>query len=255
MVESFHRLATGMADKQKLEKALSPHVSPDISHRLLDDPGSQRPGGTAVEGSVLFCDIVGFTRLSETLGLEETAELLNQYFGYFALAASSCQGVVDKFIGDCIMVVFGIDGADSQHSLHAVTCALLMQAAAARINCRRRHLGKEDVLFRIGINSGKMLAGNFGGIDRMEYTVVGDTVNLAARLCGEASPGGVIVNESTRAEPGVASAIVLGNSREISVRNRRCPALVHEVAGLTPRHARHIQSILNQLFPGDENCA
>lgn len=249
MVESFQRLASGLAEKQTLEKALSRHVSPDIARRILDNPGSAQLGGNSVEGSVLFCDIVGFTRLSESLRPEATVELLNQYFGYFALAASSCQGTVDKFIGDCIMVVFGIDGTDPQHGLHAVTSALLMQAVAERINRQRQQLGKEEVHFRIGINSGRMLAGNLGSLDRMEYTVVGDTVNLAARLCGEAPPGGVILNETTRAQPGVAAEAVVCNRHEVKVRNRNRPALVYQLAGLTPGHAELLQSILNKLFP------
>ena len=251
VVESFHRLASGMAEKRVLEKVLSRHVSPDIARRLLADPGSARLGGDAVEGSVLFCDIVGFTRLSEFLGPVDTAELLNQYFGYFALAAGSCQGTVDKFIGDCIMVVFGIDGSDPRHGLHAVTCALLMQAVAERINRSRQKLGKEEVRFRIGINSGPMLAGNLGCSDRMEYTVVGDTVNLAARLCGEAPPGGVVLNEATRAQPGVAGEILVSESREIRVRNRTQPALVHQVSGLSRRHAGQLQATLDRLFPGE----
>jgi len=252
MVESFHRLASGLAEKQTLEKALSRHVSPDIARRLLDDPGSARLGGNSVEGSVLFCDIVGFTRLSESLGPEATAELLNQYFGYFALAASGCQGTVDKFIGDCIMVVFGIEGTDDQHGLHAVTCALLMQAVAERINRQYQRLDKEGVLFRIGINSGRMLAGNLGSMDRMEYTVVGDTVNLAARLCGEAPPGGVVLNETTRAQPGVAEEVLVCDSREVRVRNRTSPARIHQLSGLTRRHADYLQSILNSLFPDSQ---
>jgi adenylate cyclase len=255
MVESFHRLASGLAEKQTLERVLSRHVSPDIARRLLDDPGSARLGGRSVEGSVLFCDIVGFTRLSEALGPEDTVALLNQYFGYFALAASGCQGTVDKFIGDCIMVVFGIDGNDPQHGLHAVTCALLMQAVAERINRQRRQRDREEVHFRIGLNSGSMLAGNLGSDERMEFTVVGDTVNLAARLCDEAPPGGVVLNETTRTQPGVAAEVLVCDTREVQIRNRNRPALVHRLSGLTPRHASRLRAILNELFPDDGAAA
>ncbi len=97
-----------------------------------------------------------------------------------------------------------------------------------------------------------MLAGNLGGQDRMEFTVVGDSVVLAARLCDEAPPGGVALSEATRTQPGGANGILVSDCREVRIRNRQQPALVHRVISLAPGHAERLQAILNSLFPGSE---
>lgn len=191
VLETFEHLAEGVRRKNQVEAALSRYVSPQVAHRVLTDESCL--GGSCVNGSVLFCDIVGFTELSETREPGEVAALLNDYFGYFALAAESCGGTVDKFIGDCIMIVFGVPNEDPHHALHAITCGLLIQGLTRRINQVRNARRQATVMLRVGISSGPMLAGNLGSAERMQYTVVGDTVNVAARLCGMAEPGGVLL--------------------------------------------------------------
>lgn len=204
VLDSFQHMAKGLEQKKIVEKAFSRYLDPSIAQRILS--GAAKDGalmGMTAEGSVLFCDIVAFTELSESLPPEEVAGLLNDYFGYFALAASSCQGTVDKFIGDCIMVVFGVPEHDSQHALHAITCAVLIQELARQINQQREEAGLECVQFRIGINSGTMLAGNLGNEERMQYTVVGDVVNVASRICDLASPGGILLTGESAEQPGI----------------------------------------------------
>lgn len=197
VLETFRQLAEGMRHKRQTESALSRYVSPRVAQQVLANLDNLALGGNSVQGSVLFCDIVGFTRLSETRDPAAVAALLNDYFGFIALAAQSCGGTVDKFIGDCIMVVFGVPDADAHHALHAVTCGMLVQQLTQRVNRIRAEADKPTVQFRVGISSGAMLAGNLGSHDRMQFTVVGDTVNIAARLCGLAEPGGVLINGAT----------------------------------------------------------
>ena len=191
VLETFHQLAEGVRRKNKVEAAFSRYVSPQVAQQVL--ASENMLGGDCVTGSVLFCDIVGFTELSETREPGEVAALLNDYFGYFALAAESCGGTVDKFIGDAIMIVFGAPHADPHHALNALTCGMLIQQLTARINTAREASALPTVRLRVGISSGPMLAGNLGSTERMQYTVVGDTVNVAARLCGMAEPGSVLL--------------------------------------------------------------
>ncbi len=196
VLQTFQHLADGYQRMDEAEAALSRYVSPQVAQQVLAGEAGLSPGGESVVGSVLFCDIVGFTELSESRDPVEVAALLNDYFGYFAMAAESCGGTVDKFIGDCIMVVFGVPHADPHHAVHAMTCGMLIQHLARRINELRVERELATVMFRIGISSGPMLAGNLGSSERMQYTVVGDTVNVAARLCGVAEPGGVLLTGS-----------------------------------------------------------
>jgi len=197
VLQTFQHLADGYQRKDQAEAALSRYVSPHLAQQVLAGEARLSPGGDSVVGSVLFCDIVGFTELSESREPVEVGALLNDYFGYLAMAAESCGGTVDKFIGDCIMIVFGVPHADPHHAVHAMTCGMLIQHLTRHINELRVERQLATVMFRVGISSGPMLAGNLGSSERMQYTVVGDTVNVAARLCGMAEPGGVLLTGST----------------------------------------------------------
>src|SRR5690606_36658815 len=126
--------------------------------------------------------IVGFTGMAEGMNPEEVANLLNRYFAQIVIACEMNQGMVDKYIGDCAMLVFGVPQADPEHFFHVITCALAIQRLVTMENEQRETRGQAPVRFRLGLNSGSMLAGNMGAHERMEYTVVGDSVNLASRL-------------------------------------------------------------------------
>lgn len=238
VLQTFQHLAEGYRRKGEVEAALSRYVSPQVAQRVLANASDNGLGGQSVTGSVLFCDIVGFTKLSESRDPSEVAALLNDYFGYFSLAAESCNGTVDKFIGDCIMIVFGVPGEDEHHALHAMTCGMLIQQLTTRINRIRAIRGEPTVELRVGISSGPMLAGNLGSAERMQYTVVGDTVNVAARLCGMAEPGGVLVTESMLAagQPGslshyarLGAAQLRGRRENVEVRAMDVQAVAHDV--------------------------
>ena len=238
VLETFQLLAEGVRRKNVVEAAFSRYVSPQVAQQVLQHEGNGALGGNRVTGSVLFCDIVGFTELSEGREPSDVAALLNDYFGYFALAAESCGGTVDKFIGDCIMIVFGVPDPDPHHGLHAMTCGMLIQQLTRRINQIRQGRGLASVMLRVGISSGPMLAGNLGSAARMQYTVVGDTVNVAARLCGMAEPGGVLVTDTVMAsgQPGAARhyahlgpAELRGRRKNVEVRAMDVDAVARDV--------------------------
>ncbi|MEJ2593511.1 MAG: adenylate/guanylate cyclase domain-containing protein, partial [Candidatus Thiodiazotropha sp.] len=217
----FDRMTVGLLEKRQVEAALSRYVSPVVAEKILSNLSTPRLANQEMEGSVLFCDIVGFTQLSEDLPADEVAALLNLYLGAIANAAHRCRGVVDKFIGDSAMILFGVPEPDQKHGMQAIRCAWLNQAMVRHINKQRRQQGMQPIMLRIGINSGLMLAGNIGIPDRLEYTVVGDTVNLASRLCGAAPADGILMSETTAEFPGVSSMLKLHRQPALKIRGRK----------------------------------
>lgn len=221
IMATFRHVGDKLEQNKQAEMAFSRHLSPSIAREVLNKPQGTALGGTTTEASVLFCDIVGFTQLSENMSPEAVGELLNLYFRYFSLAAHSCVGTVDKFIGDCIMIVFGVPERDPLHGLHALTCAVLIQEIATRLNQRRKQQGLASVELRLGINSGQMLAGNLGGEERMQYTVVGDAVNVASRMCSLCKPGKVLATQTVFDQPRVKTTVHAKALPPITVRGRK----------------------------------
>jgi adenylate cyclase len=249
----FERMSAGLLKKRQVEDALSRYVSPVVADKILSNLSQPRLANQEMEGSVLFCDIVGFTQLSEDLPADEVASLLNLYLGAIADAAHRCRGVVDKFIGDSAMILFGVPETDKEHGQQAIRCAWLIQALVRHINKQRRQVGKEPIMLRIGINSGIMLAGNIGIPDRLEYTVVGDNVNLASRLCGAAPADGIMMSQSTAEFPGVSKMVALHQQPVLKIRGKK-NLVTPSIAGTPSREfgqwlMRTMAHILNR-YPG-----
>jgi len=252
VLDTFHDLADGMEQKRKVESAFSQFLSPSIAKQVLSQPQGTQLGGTTTQGSVLFCDVVGFTEMSENLQPVEVGELLNQYFKYFAVATQSCHGTVDKFIGDCMMILFGVPEHDEQHAMHAVTCAVLIQQLAAKINFQRQRIGLPIVQFRIGINSGDMLAGNLGSDERMQFTVVGDVVNLTSRICSICEPGQVLVTRDTLEQPGLRAITQQQSLGPVQVKGRKMPVYPYIIDMHHFIRKSDIDSYINQVMPEGE---
>lgn len=144
---------------------------------------------------VMFADISGYTALSEKLTAEEVTEIINNCFETLVGSALMYNGIIDKFIGDCILCVFGINSGETPE-LSACKCALEMQERFNRLNIQLKKLYDFDFKISIGINAGLLILGNIGCQTRMEYTVIGDTVNTASRIQGIANGGEVIISET-----------------------------------------------------------
>ena len=193
LMGSLNTMTEGLLRKEQVERTFSRYVSPNVACALMNNLEQIHLGGSHVEATVLFADISGFTSLSE--GLEPTAIncLLNDYFTLIDQIAEKHGGHIDKYIGDCAMILFGVPFQDDDHGLNGVHCGVEIQQVIKKYNLTRKKQGLVTVEFSIGINSGIMLAGNMGSERRMEYTVVGNAVNLASRLSSIASAGQVIV--------------------------------------------------------------
>ena len=227
LFEGFNNMAAGLLKKSQVEQVFSRYVSKSVADKVLANLDEVRLVDRPIEATVLFADITGFTAMSEKLQPSQVSELLNEYFSYISQACSLYGGVVDKFIGDCAMLVFGVLEDDTDHVFNAISCAVLIQQLAAKLNEQRRADGRPEVHFRIGINCGAMLAGNLGSDERMEYTVVGDAVNLASRLCCEAQPDQIIIRKQlfTMLQPRI-----IGQAEQtLPIRGKSVPVVTYSV--------------------------
>jgi len=168
-------------------------VSPQIAERLKQR-GQVRLGGDFRDVTILIADIRGFTNLSATMSPHEVTQMLEDYFGALVPLVFKYQGTVDKYVGDAILAVFGSPDPDEEQHIHAVQAALEMQSAIKEVNAKRTAQGKQTGELGIGIHSGEVVHGLIGTPERMEYTVIGDTVNRASRYCDGADKGEVLIS-------------------------------------------------------------
>lgn len=169
--------------EKRVRGAMARYMAKEVVDRLLEQ-NSLSLGGESVVATVLFSDIRRFTSLSEGMSAKNVVELLNEYFTDMVEVIFKRDGVLDKYIGDAIMAVFGAPVHSGRHADDAVLTAVDMQVALAELNERRRERGQEAIEIGLGLATGEMLAGSVGSEKRLEYTVIGDSVNLASRLEG-----------------------------------------------------------------------
>lgn len=185
--------------RSRLERYHSPAVIEEVMRR--GEAGAELEGVTRLrqaEVTVLFGDLVGFTAFSERAGPGEVAEILEGYFTHSVEAIFAAGGTLDKFIGDCVMAFFGAPVSQADHALRGVRAAVEIQRALRRWNAERGERGLPPVVARIAVNSGPVVVGDIGSNRRVDYTVLGNTVNIAARLEESvAGPGEVVVGAET----------------------------------------------------------
>jgi adenylate cyclase len=168
----------------RIRNAFAKYVSGDVVQQMLAPPEKLRLGGERREISVLFTDLAGFTSLSEKLEPDAVALVINTYLNAMTQVIMGNGGTVDKFIGDAVMAFWGAPLDDERHAEHCVQAAIAMQQEMQNLQPRFAELGAEGLALRIGMNSGAAIVGNMGSDLRFDYTALGDTVNLAARLEG-----------------------------------------------------------------------
>ncbi len=223
--------------KRWIQHAFNHFLSPELVRRLAADPSVLKLGGTTRHVTVFFSDIAGFTTLSEQMSAqpEKLVEILNKYLTVVTAKVEANGGYVDKFIGDAVMAVWGAPLEDAQAELHAVAAALDCQEALAAFNQEiiEGAYGMPPIGTRIGINSGLALVGNMGSATRLNYTVAGDIVNLAARLEGANKAYGsrIMVGETTAERLG--DAFVLRLLDLLVVKGKHKPIRAFEVVGRT----------------------
>lgn len=168
--------------KKQIQNIMSKYMSDDIMNNILIDKNDVQLGGKRSEITVLFADIRKFTSISESLEPEQVCAILNLYFSEMIPIITKNKGVLNKFMGDALLAVFGSEKDSEDHSLNAVRCAWEMLEKVKELQKKWINEGKPKIEIGIGINTGIAFIGNIGSEERMEYTVIGDTVNIASRL-------------------------------------------------------------------------
>ena len=178
----IHRYILEEKTKEKVESAMGKYMSEDVMKRVIQNIDNLGLGGKKSVVTVLFSDIRGFTSMSEKMSAQEVSQLLNEYFSAMEPVVTKYNGIINKFIGDAIMAVFGEPIQDENHPLNAVKCGYEMLQIVRKLDEKWLKENKPVIQIGIGINTGEVFVGNIGSEKRMEYTVIGDTVNLASRL-------------------------------------------------------------------------
>lgn len=197
--DSFNEMIKGLRERNLVKDTFSRYVTWQVAEEILKDPDKIVPGGSRQEVTVLFSDIRGFTTFSETHTPEEVLSHLNEYLSAMVDVIFKYEGTLDKFIGDAVMAVFGSPIKHGDDPLRAVKAALEMKERLNELNKKWGREGKVPLEIGIGINTGEVIAGNIGDVRRMEYTVIGDNVNLASRIEGLTKNYGcpIIISENT----------------------------------------------------------
>ena len=190
---AFNRMGDELWKNSLMQKSFGKYIGPEVLEMIMANPENIWLKGHRSEATVIFVDIRGFSTYSEDKEPEEIVEKLNQYFEIATSTIKDYGGYVDKFIGDAVLGVFGVPIYHENHAARAVKAAMNMQQSFLK-----RPKNENDLLqsVGIGINSGVVVSGNIGSQDRMEYTVVGDCVNVAAHMYRLANPGEIIISKS-----------------------------------------------------------
>jgi adenylate cyclase len=230
LTESFNQMAKNLREKEMIKRAFTRYVARQVVDEILKDPEKLALKEERRDVTVLFCDMRGFTSLAERLSPEDVVGVLNDFYTLMVDTTAKNDGIVDKFLGDGVMAIFGAPIVHEDHASRAVKTALAMQAGVAELSRKRAREGKDPIAVGIGVSAGEAVAGTVGTEDRMEYTVIGDSVNLAARLESNAKPGQILISQRTQQKvDGLVNVRALG---AIRVKGKEEQVEVYEVLGM-----------------------
>ncbi|MDR2595771.1 MAG: PAS domain-containing protein [Treponema sp.] len=218
-------------ERRVIKDMFARYMSQEVVASLMETPDSIKLGGDKREATVFFADIRGYTSFSEGRDPEVIVEILNEYFSAAVENIVQYKGYIDKFIGDCIMAVWGVPMMpEKDDAINAVSCAIAIQKLVR--SAKRKFFRKDASRLRIGIgiNTGPLVAGNLGSMQRMDYSVIGDTVNLASRLEGVAEADEIIISQTTRNQIGDAFDLEKRNS--VRVKGKEKPIQIYNVLGI-----------------------
>ncbi|MGK0172268.1 MAG: adenylate cyclase, partial [Gammaproteobacteria bacterium] len=239
-----------ISDAKRLRNTMARYMPHEIVEQMLNEADTVL-GGATQRVTILFADISGFTEMSERIGARETVTMLNDYFSEMTDVILRHNGIVDKFIGDAIMAVFGAPYPREGDADNALKVASEMTLTLEQFNARRIAAGQDPINVRIGISSGEVVAGNIGSPKRMDYTVIGDGVNIAARLesANKTYATRILLSESTYAELSERKSIRLID--RVRVKGTRSPIDIYELH--PPRSQLHLEAFRQgvELYRGE----
>ena len=243
-MNTVYQYRTTEKERKQIEQMLSGYVSKDVVDTIMKDPAKLELGGVEVEATVLFSDIAGFSKIAEKITPQELSTRLNDYFTRMGDVIMQRDGMINKYIGDAIMAIWGAPLENERHSILACEAALEMSRQVEKMEGGFRT--------RYGLNSGTMVAGNLGHHERMEYTVIGDTVNLASRLEGANKVFGTSIMISEATEKMVRDHFLTRQLDLIRVVGRAQPLKVYQIVGgddgETPDQLREMVESFNEIL-------
>jgi len=226
---TVYRYVTEEREKKKVRGAFQYYLTASVVNEILKDPTKLKLGGDKKVLTVMFSDIRGFTSISEKLSPEELVHLLNEYLTAMTDMVFKYDGLLDKYIGDAIMAVFGAPLDQPDHALRACRTGIGMMSELRRLRERWAAEGRPDINIGIGINTGDMVVGNMGSQMRFDYTVMGDSVNLASRLEGAGKEYGtaILISEETYRQ--ARAAVEVRELDLLQVKGKQVPVRIYEL--------------------------
>jgi adenylate cyclase len=237
-------------DKRRIKDAFGRYLAPSVVEQLMDNPPTL--GGDRRQISMLFSDLAGFTTMSEMLDPQKLVAVLNEYLHEMADLVKDEGGYVDKYIGDAVMALYGAPNPLPDHAARCCRTAVLMQRRLTELNAlwRRQDESWPQLKVRIGINTGDPIVGNIGGEEKIQYTALGDAVNLAARLepACKTYGVGIMIAQQTREEAG--AAIQVRELDMLAVYGKQEPVRVFELLALAGDDIGDMQELLEHYNHG-----
>ena len=220
----------------QIRRTFSRYLSDQIVANLLDNPDNLKLGGEIRKITILTSDLRGFTALSEQLPPEQVVKILNLYLGYMSDVINDYEGVIDEFMGDGILVIFGAPNmvANDNHPDRAVACAIAMQQAMVKVNAAMRANGFPEQEMGIGINTGQVVVGNIGSEKRTKYSVIGGAVNLTFRIESYTTGGQIFISEDTHQEMDAINnhRLAIQSKIEVYPKGIKRPITIYDVTGI-----------------------
>ncbi len=229
LCRSFDHMVKGLQEKEKVKAVLNKVVSQEIAQEILK--GHIRLGGEEKKVSILFADIRNFTKMTQNMSPKEIIDLLNVCMTKISFLVDQHGGVIDKYVGDEAMALFGAPVVIPNSAYKAILSALGMVEALRKWNDQRKRRDLPPVEMGIGIHTGAVLAGNMGAENRLNYTVLGSNVNLASRLCSAAEGMEILISETTLKEPLVMDKILYEEIPPMTFKGFDIPVIVYRVTG------------------------
>lgn len=229
LTRSFEDMVKGLQEREKIRGVLDKVVSKDVANEILKS--QIHLGGEDRIVTMLFSDIRNFTAITNKLTPQKTIHLLNACMTKISRVIEGEGGVIDKYVGDEVMAIFGAPTIHPDHALRAVSSALLIIETLKKWNLTRVPAGAPPIEMGIGVHTGLVVAGNMGAEDRLNYTVLGANVNLAARLCEVAKADQLLISEATLMEPNIQESFYTKPLPPITLKGFTIPVQIYEVTG------------------------
>lgn len=245
LVRSFNNMASELKKKEVLKGVFNRYVSSHVADEILKEPERITLGGDRRDVTVFFADIRGFTPLSRRLLPEVTVDILNRYFTLTTETIFRFEGTVDKFIGDAVMGVFGSPIRSERHLEMGIKATAAIKKAVGYMNERRHSKGLAPLYLGIGLDTGEAIVGNMGSQMRMEFTAVGEAVNMASRLTDLAKPGEIVISESAYRE--VADHVEALMVPDVTIKGMEGVASVYTVKDLKGEWKEEVEHVVEEI--------